>query len=70
MNDNNEWHSVKRITEDFRQFCSSNEEWMNDKWLGRALKRLVVIKERKRTNRGIEVKLDIEKAKEKIKIYK
>lgn len=45
-------------------------KWLNSKWFGRALKRLNLIKEKKRVAEGIEVILDIDKAKEKIEIFK
>lgn len=61
--------SIKEITGDFKKFISSEEEWINEKWVGRALKRLSLAKEKKRSERGIIVFLDIEKAQEKIKIF-
>ena len=67
---NNQFQSVNKITEEFKQFLNLNDEWINSKWLGRALKRLVLFKEKRRVGRGTEVILDIEKAKEKIKIFK
>lgn len=64
------WISIKRLTEEFKQFIQSQEEWINERWIGRAIKRLLLAKEKKRTERGIEVILDIQKAQEKIKIFK
>ena len=64
------YQSLKIITEKFRQFTQSNEDWINEKWVGRAIKRLSLAKEKKRTNKGIEVLLDIDKALEKMKMFK
>lgn len=64
------FQSIKRITQKFREFSQSNEEWINEKWVGRAIKRMSLAKEKKRTERGIEVILDIQKAIEKIKMFK
>lgn len=64
------FHSIKKLTEKFKEFTQLNEEWINTKWVGRSLKRMMLIKEKKRSHQGIEVRLDIEKAQDKIKIYK
>lgn len=64
---------VSEITEAFRYFLNISEKedvWINSRWLGKALKRLVLIKEKKRVGRGVSVILNIEKAKEKIKMFK
>lgn len=62
--------SIKRLTEKFKEFTQSNEEWINEKWMGRAIKRSLLAKEKKRTEKGVEVLLDIKKAQEKIKMFK
>ncbi|GIW67824.1 MAG: hypothetical protein KatS3mg096_692 [Candidatus Parcubacteria bacterium] len=63
--------SIKTLTYEFKNWLSSEEEWINEKWMGRALKRLNLIKyKRKIGNRGREVILDVKKAKEKIKMFK
>lgn len=64
------WISVTQITKDFREFMDSNEDWISTKWMGRALKRLVLVKEKKRHGRGMFIILNIKKAQEKIKIFK
>jgi hypothetical protein len=66
----NNFQSIRSITQKFREFTQCNEEWVNEKWVGRALKRLLLTKEKKRTEKGIEVILDIIKAQEKIRMYK
>lgn len=60
----------QEIVRRFREFLNSNEEWINDRWLGRALKRLNLIKEKRRRTRGREIILDIEKAQDKIKMFR
>jgi hypothetical protein len=65
-----EYTSIKYLAEEFRQFLQSTEEWINEKWVGRAVKRLMLAKEKKRTERGVEVILDIEKARDKIRMFK
>ena len=58
---------------DFRAFLQEDEgeeKWLNTKWVGRALKRLGLIKVKRRLSRGIEVILNIPKAQEKIKMFK
>ena len=64
--------SLKQITSEFRLFGQEDEEgfnWLNSKWIGRALKRLKLISDKRRTNRGVEVILDVAKAKKKIKMF-
>lgn len=65
-----EWISVKKIYTEFKSFVQIEEMWFNEKWLGRALKRLGLIKEKKRMNFGIVIKLDYKKAQDKIRIFK
>ena len=62
---------VSSLTNHFKEFLGSEEKdkWPNTYWLGQALKRLKLIKEKRRSN-GILVILDIDKAKEKIKMFK
>ena len=45
-------------------------DWINPRWMGRALKRLALTKEKVRKSKGIEVILDVYKAQEKIKMFK
>ncbi len=66
----NTWESVNDITRRFIDFIQTNDEWVNSHWMGKALKRLLLIKEKKRAGRGISVILDLKKAKEKIKMFK
>lgn len=65
---------IKAFTEHFRLFAgnteSTDEAWCNDRWVGRALKRLNLIIQKRRLGNGVQVMVDVEKAKEKIKIFK
>ena len=62
---------ITKITADFRNFLSTDEDWINVRWVGRALKRLKLIKQKRRVgSRGTEVILDSIKAKEKLRMFK
>lgn len=64
------WESVNDLTRRFREFMDSNEEWINTRWMGRALKRLDLAKEKRRVARGSSVILNYDKAKKKIRMFK
>lgn len=64
---------VKEVTKRFKEFLQyekEDDDWLNPKWVGQALKRLKLRKQHKRERGGIKVILDINKAQEKIKIFK
>ena len=69
QNLNESWVSVTELTREFKEFLQSNDEWINTRWMGRALKRLVLVREKKKLSRGAYVILNIEKAREKIKMF-
>jgi len=63
---------VSDLTQQFRNFCGIEEKadlWINTRWVGRALKRLQLILDKKKIS-GMLVILNIEKAKEKIKMFR
>lgn len=63
---------IKLLTLQFKEFVGEDEgdeRWINSKWVGRGLKRLNLILDKTRHKNGIEVRLDISKALEKIKIF-
>jgi len=62
--------SVNSLVPKFKDFLQVNDDWINSKWVGRALKRLNLIKKKKRVTRGVEVVLDVEKAQEKIRMFR
>jgi len=67
-----EWVKILELT-NLMRFMLSDEgsaEWLNTKWMGRALLRLQLIKKKRRINEGVEVMLDIEKAKLKMEMFK
>ncbi len=64
------FYLISKLTTDFRSFLQINEEWLNPKWMGRALKRIDLIIEKRRTNHGVEVRLNIQKAVNKIRNFK
>ena len=70
---NKDWFRVKELTAIFRNYCGEEEgedNWLNARWMGKALKRLNLIAEKRRIGEGIEVKLDVEKAKQKMEMFK
>lgn len=58
---------VKNLVNQFRMFIGdddSDDPWLNEKWLGHALKRLSLVVNKRRANNARYVILDITKAKE------
>jgi hypothetical protein len=64
------WFSIKRLTNQFREFADESGDWLNPRWFGRALKRLNLVLDKRRKGKGIEVMVNIIKAKEKLKIFR
>lgn len=62
--------SIQEITDKFRNYLQTNDDWLNTRWMGRALTRLKLTKGKRRLSRGVEVQLDYKKAKENIKMFK
>lgn len=63
---------VSELTRQFRDFIGTQEKedvWINTRWMGKSIKRLKLDREKKRSN-GMLIMLDIEKAQEKIKMFK
>jgi len=65
-----EWIPLKQLLEEFKEFLQSEDLWINSQWLGIALNRLNLTKEKRRLGRGTEMILDIEKAQDKIVMFK
>ena len=68
-----EWYKIKELTTMFRQeidFDMEEEHWLNYYWMGKALKRLNLIKGKKRMEEGREVILNVDKAKQKMEMFK
>ena len=63
--------SMKELTQNFKIWLGEvYNEHINDWWMGKALKRLNIILDKRRLASGIFVILNKEKAKEKLKIFK
>ncbi len=63
---------MSKLTNEFRLFLGLDEKqdlWVNNRWLGKSLKRLKLIQDKKKVS-GIMVILNIDKAKEKIKMFR
>lgn len=64
-----EFIPIRQLFNQFKDFSELNEDWLNDKWFGRALKRLNLVVDKRRKNKGMEVILNSVKAREKIKMF-
>jgi len=67
------WIFVKDVTRRFKEFLqyeSEDDNWLNIKWVGQALNRLKLRRSHKRDRGGMKVVLDIDKAQQKIKMFK
>jgi hypothetical protein len=68
-----EFISIKEMTKGFRNFMDeeeSEDRWLNEKWLGKAIKRLNLATDKRRMKSGMEIRLNYTKAKEKLKIFR
>jgi hypothetical protein len=67
------WISLNDLTKQFREFIGDEDEkaesWLNSKWMGRALRRLCLILQKRRLGRGMDVVLNKKKAEDKMKIF-
>jgi len=64
---------VKQLTQEFRNFIGEDDmqdRWLNEKWMGRALKRLNLIIAKKKVSFGSLVILNYSKAHEKLQMFK
>jgi hypothetical protein len=64
------YYSIKELTEHFKVLTNEDLEWLNAKWFGRALKRLNLVIDKRRMYSGVEVTLDVNKAKQKEEMFK
>ena len=62
--------SITKLVNEFRDFLDGEIDWLNAKWLGRAFRRLSLVVDKRRTPRGIQVILNVGKAKQKLKMFK
>lgn len=71
LSERSKWINVKDLTQNFKLMLGDGEnEWVNSKWLGRALKRLNLIIDKRRVSDGRMVILDIDKAKKKMEMFR
>jgi len=63
------FYSIKMLTNEFRDFSGETEEDINSKWIGRALKRLNLVLDKRRKTHGMEVTLNVAKAQAKFKMF-
>lgn len=61
--------AVKILTHEFRVWTGTEEDWVNPRWFGKALKRLNLVLDSNRQASGRFVMLNVVKAKEKLKIF-
>jgi len=64
--DTGDFISVREI---FNNLKEDEDDWLTINWIARALKRLNLVLAKRRMARGVEVKIDFAKAKEKIKYF-
>jgi hypothetical protein len=64
------WIPLKELLRTFKGSIQNEEEWLNERWFGKALKRLNLIKDKKKMNYGRVLILNVEKAQEKIKAFR
>jgi hypothetical protein len=65
--------SSKIIKDEFRKFLGeqdNEDNWLNERWVGKALKRLCLVSSKRRLRDGREYILNVSKAQEKIKMFK
>ena len=63
------YHSIKRLTDGFREFSGEVDDEINTKWFGRALKRLNLVLDKRRRTHGMEVTLNVAKAQNKFQMF-
>jgi len=64
--------TIKELTMGFKEFFQNADEdtgWISYAWVGKALERLKLTTSKRRVGRGVEVILNVVKAKEKIKMF-
>ncbi len=69
----NSWVSITDLTNEFKKYVGNPEDemdWLNSKWIGRSLKRLNLVVQRRRLTKGVEVVVNHTKATEKAIIFR
>ena len=69
-----EFLNIIELTNQFREFMEGESEeedrWLNARWLGRSLKRLNLIIDKRRMGKGVQAIIDFGKVKEKLEVLK
>ncbi len=65
----NVFYRISDLVKLYKDFIEEDASWVNSKWLGRAIKRLNLVINKRRVNGKIEVILNINKAKEYIEKF-
>ena len=68
-----DYTTIRKLTMDFRNFIGNEEnedKWINPKWVGRGLKRLNLVIDKRRMSGGVEVILNSNKALQQMKMFK
>jgi len=69
--ESNKFYKIQDLTSIFRLIVGEDDsDWLNSKWVGRALKRLNLIVQKRRTGTGMEVMINVDKAKQKSLMFK
>ncbi len=66
----NEFIDIKSFTEIYKLTYGDSADWVTTIWMGRALKRLDLVKDKRRVGKGMQVILDIDKAQRQARIFK
>ncbi|GAG21500.1 unnamed protein product, partial [marine sediment metagenome] len=61
---------INEITTKFKEHINEESDQINIKWMGRALKRLNLLVDKRRKAKGREVLIDFNKARKKVMIFK
>ncbi len=67
---NTDFISVSVLANEFKAYIGTEDKWLNSTWIGRGLRRLKLVKDHRRTGRTRQVQLKIERAKEKLLMFK
>lgn len=67
---NGNYVSIAELLSGFKSYINEESEMITAEWLGRALRRLKLVTDKKRKSRGVEVMLDIDKARTKVMIFR
>ena len=73
QDDDGNYIDMIELLQKFKQYVHNDEQdyqWVNSQWLGRALQRLGLVLNKRRLANGMQIVLDIKKAKQKVEIFK